>query len=490
MGGAKMSNAEVTYYNAIFSDGHFEREKLGELLNKGGAAGKIYKSITHPQLVAKIFHDKSKSQTNRRKLEAMLINRPNNTFCSHGEKQFIQIAWPEAVLEDDEGFCVGYLMPFIDTKEAVSLDHIMQKAVRKKMNISESYANRLFAAYNLAYIVASLHRCGHYIIDLKPSNLFLYKEDMVVAVFDCDGFSIKGESIRYPAEFVSEEYIYPEGMSQSCEQMGEEQDKFALAVILFKLLNNGIHPFSGTPRKQTDEMLSIQNRIANYNYAYGLWPDSYQSAHPYSIHEYFDKKTLNLFDRAFMKDQNRPSAKEWQEHLEELFKQLKTCKSNPDHVYFTSKGCGLCAMEEKIKLKLQKVKDESQKPLTIRGLEISELSDEKNKEIKIQKHKEFIKINKLTLIGIVLYLVFFALLSVILKPYSAVLTSYGYFPQLLFVAVFMRVIYKLADVLPQKLPLLKNDILLSMLKIYALINVLVTFIILNGLSFSVFSLVK
>jgi DNA-binding helix-hairpin-helix protein with protein kinase domain len=29
--------------------------------------------------------------------------------------------------------------------------------------------------------------------------------------------------------------------------MGEEQDKFALAVILFKLLNNGIHPFSFFP---------------------------------------------------------------------------------------------------------------------------------------------------------------------------------------------------------------------------------------------------
>jgi len=485
-----MSETEFTYYNAIFSDGHFEREKIGELLNKGGAAGKIYKSITHPQLVAKIFHDKSKSQTNRRKLEAMLVNRPNNTCCSHGEKQFIQIAWPEAVLEDDEGFCVGYLMPFIDTKEAVSLDHIMQKAVRKKMNISESYANRLFAAYNLAYIVASLHRCGHYIIDLKPSNLFLYKEDMIVAVFDCDGFSIKGDNIRYPAEFVSEEYIYPEGMSQSCEQMGEEQDKFALAVILFKLLNNGIHPFSGTPRKQTDEMLSIQSRIENYNYAYGLWPDSYQSAHPYSMHEYFDKKTLNLFDRAFMQNQKRPTAKEWQEHLEELFKQLKTCKNNSEHIYFTSKGCGICAMEEKIKLKLQKIKDESQKPIKIRGLEISELSDEKNKEIKKQKHLKFIKLNKIALMGIVFYFVFFAALTFILKPYQDVITSKGLFLQLLLIAVFVRLLYKLLKILPQKLPLLKNDILLNMLKIYALINILISFVILNDLSFSILSLVK
>ena len=490
MGGIKMSETEFTYYNAIFSDGHFEREKLGELLNKGGAAGKIYKSITHPQLVAKIFHDKSKSQTNRRKLEAMLTNRPANNKLIYDGQEIIQMTWPEAVLEDDQGFCVGYLMPFIDTQKAVSLDHLMQKAVRKKLGLSENYANRLFAAYNIASIVASLHKCGHYIVDLKPSNVFVYKENMIVVMFDCDGFSIKGDNIRYPAEFVSEEYIYPEGMSQNCEQMGEEQDKFALAVILFKLLNNGIHPFSGTPRKQTDEMLSIQSRIENYHYAYGLWPDSYQSAHPYSMHEYFDKKTLNMFDRAFVKNQKRPTAKEWQEHLEELFKQLKTCKNNPDHIYFTSKGCGLCAMEEKIKLKLQKIKDESQKPVKIRGIELSELSNEKNKEIKKQKQREFIKLNKIALMGIVFYFVFFATLSFILKPYQAVITSNGLFLQLLLIALFVRLLYKLLQFLPQKLPLLKNDILLNMLKIYALINILISFIILNGLSFSILSLTE
>ncbi len=483
-----MSEQNFIYYNAIFSDGHFEREKIGDLINKGGAAGKIYKSITHPNLVAKIFHEKGKSQTNRRKLEAMLQNRPNIPHLKIDDRDVVQIAWPEAILEDDEGFCVGYLMPFINTDEAVSLDHLMQKAVRQKIGISESYSNRFYAACNVAAIVAELHKRGHYIVDLKPANVSVYKDNMIVAMYDCDGFSIKGENTRYPAEFVSDEYIYPEGMSQNCEDMGEEQDKFALAVILFKLLNNGIHPFSGTPRKQTDEMLSIQTRIEQYHYAYGLWPDSYQASHPYSMHEFFDKKTLNLFDRAFMKDQKRPTAKEWQEHLEELSTQLKDCKNNPDHIYFTAKGCGLCAIEEKIKQKLQKVKDESQKPIKIRGMDISELSDEKNKELKKQKHREFIKLNKITLLGIVAYFIFFGAISFILKPYQELIASRGYFLQLLIIAIITRLIYKLTEVLPQKLPLLKNDILINMLRIYAPINLLVCFIILNDFDFAIFAL--
>ena len=124
--------SEFLVYNAIFGDGHFERVVLGDMLNKGGAAGKIYACPMYPDMVAKIFHDRTKSKTNRRKLEAMIQNKPNIPMIEEGGKKYVQIAWPEAVLEDDEGFCAGYLMPLINTKEAVSLDHLMQKAVRQK----------------------------------------------------------------------------------------------------------------------------------------------------------------------------------------------------------------------------------------------------------------------------------------------------------------------------------------------------------------------
>lgn len=473
--------------NAIYSDGHFEKEKLGALLNKGGAAGKIYQDVSHPFLVAKIFHDKNKSNTNRQKLEAMLHNRPNIPLIEHDGRNYVQIAWPVAVLEDDEGFCVGYLMPLINTDEAVSLDHLMQKAVRKKIGLPENYSNRLYAAYNVASMVAALHKCKHYIVDLKPSNVSVYKKNMIVAVFDCDGFSICGEKGRYPAEFVSEEYIYPEGMAQNCEDMGEEQDKFALAVIIFKLLNNGIHPFSGTPRKTTDDMLPLQTRIEQYHYAYGLWPDSYQAPHPYSLHEYFDKKTLELFDRAFLKNQNRPSAKEWQMHLESLFRSIKTCKKNPDHIYFTGKGCGLCAMEEKFKQNMAAVKEEKEMPDKIRGMEIGELSSESNERLKKEKHLEFVKLNKMTLVGILAYLLFFSLISLILSPLSNTLRTLGYFGQLLIIALVARGIYLLGDYLSPKLPLLRNNDLVNMLKVYALINLLIAYFILNDFNTDFFT---
>ena len=146
--------------NAIFADRHFERLTLGKLLNKGGAAGKIYEIVGQPAKVAKIFHERQKSNTNRLKLEAMVVNNPNIPSVRAGGVEYVQIAWPEAVLEDDEGYCVGYLMPFINTAEAVSLDHLMQGAVRAKLGLSDKYEYRVMAAYNVALMVASLHKYG------------------------------------------------------------------------------------------------------------------------------------------------------------------------------------------------------------------------------------------------------------------------------------------------------------------------------------------
>lgn len=189
--------------------------------------------------------------------------------------------------------------------------------------------------------------------------------------------------------------------------------------MIFKLLNNGIHPFSGVPRKNDGEMLTIQNRIEEYHYAYGLWPDSYQAPHPYSIHEYFDKKTLELFERAFVKGLERPSAKEWQEHLWTLMHNLKPCKKNPNHVYFTSKGCGLCAAEERFRGTLKDIKKQAETPQMVRGMEISTLSVEHLEKDKAEKQHQNHRLNRIAAAGIAAYLLFFAFLYPMLRPLAA-----------------------------------------------------------------------
>lgn len=483
-----MDETQPVIYNAIFGDGHFEQVRLGELINKGGAAGKIYAHAGNPLSVAKIFHNKKKSPTNRKKLEAMLLNRPSFPPAVKDGVEYVQIAWPTALLEDEEGFCVGYLMPLINMSEAVSLDHLMQKAIRKKLKLSEKYAYRIFAAYNISSMVAALHKCGHYIVDLKPSNVSVYKDTMMVAMVDCDGFSIQGELGRYPAEFVSEEYIYPEGMDLSCEEMGEEQDKFALAVMIFKLLNNGIHPFSGVPRKNDVEMLTIQNRIEQYHYAYGLWPDTYQAPHPYSIHDYFDKKTLELFERAFVKGQERPSAKEWQEHLRAMMHNLKTCKKDSNHAYFTSKGCGLCVAEERFKETLTGIKKQRETPQMIRGMEVSSLSVENLNRNKAEKKIEDARLKHLSIAIIVVYMLVFTFLFKILSGAEDFIREAGLGIQAIATTFVMMGINTLLHKYAGKLPVFQNRAVTQMLQVYALICIIIALVSINNIPQGLLSL--
>lgn len=431
----------VVEYGAIYADRHFETIRLGKLLNKGGAAGKVFEVEGHPSKVAKIFHERQKSNTNRLKLEAMVMNNPNIPAVKVGNVEYVQIAWPEAILEDNEGYCVGYIMPFINTAEAVSLDHLMQSAVRAKLKLSDKYEYRVMAAYNVALMVASLHKHGHFIIDLKPSNVSIYKKTMTVAMFDCDGFSIQGEQARFPAEFVSEEYIYPEGMNEACEDMGEEQDRFALAVIIFKLLNNGIHPFSGVVKKNADSTLSIQERIESYHYAYGIWGDNYQAPHPYSVHEFLPQSTLKLFDRAFVKGQKRPSALEWQAELDFLLKNIKRCKKNPNHVYFTNKGCGLCVADERLKANLKVIKEKKAEPQKIRGIEIKKLSKESLQEDRIHQLENEKRAVKITYGVVTLYSLLFTFFPRIMMEYKEALKDIGISIQLIVYILFFNFLH-------------------------------------------------
>ena len=485
-----MTETDATYL-ALYPDGHNEKITLGELLNKGGAAGKIYRDATHPHSVAKIFHEKERSDTNRQKLEAMLLNRPNiPNITDNDGVEYIQITWPTALLEDSQGFCVGYLMPEIDTNEAVSLDHLIQKAVRQRLGLPERYRTRVFAAFNIATVVAQLHVRGHYIIDLKPSNVYVYKKEPLVVAFDCDGFSIKGEKgARYPAEFVSEEYIYPEGMNLTCKEMGEEQDKFALAVIIFKLLNEGIHPFSGTPRK-TGDMLSIQERIAGYHYAYGFWPDSYQMPNPYSIHDYLDKETMNLFERAFTKGSERPTALEWQTHLAYLLDRhhYKQCKKDKNHIYFTPKGCGLCIVAEKFKEQVENYKKQQEKPQTVRGLSVKELATENLQKAKLEKEQRRNIDNYVLYTVIGAYLLFFTFLYKIADSFKEFLLEAGIFAQSVAVVLFIIGINKILSLLAPKMTGPKLQNIASMLRIYGYICVLIAFITINGLPLDWFEL--
>ena len=245
---------------------------LGELLGVGGAGSVYSVPKARPQL-AKIFSDGVDLARYERKIAAMLDVLPNLPDVEDGDARHVQIAWPEAALRDANGRFVGFLMPAIEMESTHALEWILQERQARAAGLMFGLAARIRLAANIASIVAALHEKGHHVVDLTPEKLRFHAQSQTVAILDCDSFSILGKDERFGAEYattgqLTAHYLAPEFHDSAIPPDGEQtQDRFALAVLVFQLLNFGIHPFTGIPTDE-DVPSDIQGRIAARCYAY------------------------------------------------------------------------------------------------------------------------------------------------------------------------------------------------------------------------------
>jgi hypothetical protein len=320
--------------------------ELGDAIAQG-AAGNIHLIVGRVGEVAKIYRNPRELPEYSRKIGAMIAAPPRLPSFDRNGKNYAQIAWPTSRIVNSRGDFLGFVMPEIDFGRSLELENVLQKATRQRKGITEFYGARVLLAANLSALVAELHSVGHYMIDMKPVNVRFYPDVWYLAILDTDGFSINYRP-RLPAKQFSDDYIAPEAKGKRPEDLGLDQDLFALAVIAFRLLNGGIHPFQGVD--SANNPTTLQERIFAGLYAYGLRPHQHVAPAPSSIHGYFEDETRKLFDRAFAPRGPRPTAAEWRDHLKRLIDDqvLVKCATDPrNHAHF-SKGCGLCFQEHRI----------------------------------------------------------------------------------------------------------------------------------------------
>lgn len=320
--------------------------ELGRQLGEG-AAGTVHLVEGMPGSAAKLYHGEAEARRHEAKIEAMIAAPPDLPPAEHKGVDYPQIAWPEAKLFDRGGRFIGFLMPVIDFGRSTSLVNLLQKSSRRIEKLSDYYGYRVLVARNLASVFAELHRAGHHMIDMKPANLRFYPTVSWMAVVDTDGFSIQGKHGRIPADVLSDEYIAPESWKKKPAELAEQQDLFALAVIIFQLLNNGVHPFSGAAGG-TSQATDLQARILEGLYPYAMRPRPGVAPSAASIHRMFRRGTRAMFDNAFLPGSRRPTAEEWRDHIDGLMDQLTPCAAKPsEHVHFGA-GCGFCGHEARV----------------------------------------------------------------------------------------------------------------------------------------------
>lgn len=329
---------------------------LGKLIKSGGA-GSVYLLPGSPAQVAKLYHPHLDRAANRRKLGAMLELTPELPDKLENGKRYVQIAWPQAAVHDRQGEFLGFVMPLLDMAHTAELEQILQERQARAAGLPVGLGAKVTLAANLAGVLAALHQQHHYVIDLKPVNLRFYRDSLYIAMLDCDGFSIQGKGERYRAEQFTSDYLAPEfqrkGMPAGAEAA---QDRFALAVVIFQLLNFGIHPYSGRPAN-AQVPTDIPGRIRDGYYAYGLKRHKGIAPNVTSGHGLMPPEVRALFDRAFGKQGSaRPSATDWAQllrglalrHADPAQNGIVVCDINAEHQHFAGLGCAACAREKAI----------------------------------------------------------------------------------------------------------------------------------------------
>ncbi|MBD2676247.1 MULTISPECIES: tetratricopeptide repeat protein [Nostoc] len=307
---------------------------LSMSLGRGGEAC-VYAVPSDNNLVAKIYHKPSSAHAE--KLQAMLANPPENPTASLGH---ISIAWPEDLLHAADGSngILGFLMPRIQGMRPI-IDFYNPRTRRQHCPLF-NYQYLLRTARNLAAAFAALHASGYCIGDVNESNI-LVSDTALVTLIDTDSFQVRNPDtdIVYRCSVGKPEFTPPELQNKTFAEHDREisHDLFGLAVLVFQLLMEGTHPFSGIFQGAI-EPPTYEARIAAGHFTYSqkrrvpylptpIAPP-WEILHP-SLQELF----LRCFEDGHNNPQLRPSAQTWLSAIAEAEDSLITCTTNPQHRY-------------------------------------------------------------------------------------------------------------------------------------------------------------
>lgn len=332
----------------IWPGGQTEQVRL-IAIGKSGGAGEVFEIESKPGYVAKIYHAATREAQlaqYAKKIKWMIANRPDLPQIPAEYEGIVQLAWPVALVMKKSRFA-GFVMEKIDFGRTMELDYLLTRRQATGEGFEVDFGKLVTVCYNLASLIDSLHSKKIAVVDLKPINLKVYKSELYVSILDCDGFHIYSDSFRSDAPQVTPEYLAPEFHDRAVTHP-EAQDWFALATIIFRLLNYGIHPYAGIAASQQPYPTELSGRIKTGLYPYGKTPHHSVRATPASIHESFPDNIRELFDRAFASmPGGRASAYEWAAVLEAYANKrtghMSICQKG--HLHFSGKSCPTCLRE-------------------------------------------------------------------------------------------------------------------------------------------------
>lgn len=325
--------------------------RLGAVLASAGE-GTIHDVSGRPDVVAKIFHrDLKELDVKLAKVRSMIASPPDGAVQSDG---FVVLTWPTELISDTTG-AAGYLMPRVDTSDAVEIHTVSNPSNRANplptapvWTPNVTWSHLVNVAANLCLAVDIVHRVNAVIGDFQERNI-LVNDTTRVTLVDCDSMQFIDEDGRqYRCGVARPEFTAPElsGVDLAATAREKSSDLFALAVHIHLLLMSGNHPFLRGEWVGAGEQPDALTLAASGQWAGG--PGSSLYTHPLAPPPSFLPQNIQqLFVRVFttgaQHPSERPTASEWRDAL--LSMQLGTCPRG-HQIPAESDPCPWCAIDD------------------------------------------------------------------------------------------------------------------------------------------------
>lgn len=248
-------------------------------------------------------------------------------------------AWPLVLLRDAEQQVCGFLMQRLPEPQAL---HDLYSPEQRKLRFPHATWRTLAAmAAECARRFAVLHARQVLVGDVNERNLLVDAHGRLGLV-DADSFQLQHGEAVYVTGVGVVDYTPPELQGSNFTQLVRtaDHDCFGLAVLLFKLLFMGRHPFSG------GEDGDLSAAIAARRYDYADVSERLRHLVPLTA---LPRTLQELFSRALAGDPAlgpRPTAAQWAQELDVFAGSLVPCEAEPLHMVPPSLSrCPWCQIE-------------------------------------------------------------------------------------------------------------------------------------------------
>jgi len=314
---------------------------LDSLIGNGGE-GCVYSVVGNADLAVKIYRDPTTKRSE--KLQALATYSPPSCERSAGN---FDVVWPVDQVYVKKGSrrkVVGLAMPRLYDRRSIS--YAYHPPTRIKYYPFFTYAHLHQIAVNLTHLVHAVHDDGFVIADLNHKNIFV-AETVAVSMVDVDSFQVIDPISRkiLRTKVRRAQYVPPE--LQSAHKRGqldeidatEHHDRFALGVVIYRLLFHGCHPYHGT-----SPLEAISEGDFNHGIRNGVDLTDPVAPNLTTVHPELRQLIMRCFDAGHHNPAARPSALEWKQALEAAMDCLRDCQANAQHYYDRSMpNCPWCA---------------------------------------------------------------------------------------------------------------------------------------------------